>query len=93
MKLIIALLAFTALSGCGLHGEPILLARMYDSQDPCQLKNNGGRYPSFCGASNNRAYIYDNQNQQIGYTTNAPAGGNRAYIYNNSNQPIGYTKK
>jgi hypothetical protein len=66
---------------------------MYDSQDPCQLKNNGGRYPSFCGASNNRAYIYNNTNQPIGYTTNAPTGSNKTYIYNNSNQPIGYTKK
>ena len=81
-----------AVSGCGTYGEPKLLSAWYDSQDPCQRKNNGGKYPSFCGASNNRAYIYDNTNQPIGYTTNKPSGANRTYIYNNTNQPIGYTK-
>ena len=75
-SLLIVFLGLTQ-TACGLHGEPILLARMYDSQDPCQLKNNGGRYPSFCGASNNRAYIYNNQNQPIGYTKN-----NQVFIQN-----------
>jgi hypothetical protein len=35
------------LSGCA--SPPRFLAEMYDSNDPCQLRNNGGNYPSFCG--------------------------------------------
>ena len=66
MKTLIAVLALCTLSGCALGVKT--LAWVYDGADPCQARNNGGVYPSFCGSSNNRVYIYDNQNRQLGYT-------------------------
>jgi hypothetical protein len=47
MKTFIAVLTTLTLTGCGAYGEPLLLARMFDSNDPCQ------RNPSisFCGAA------------------------------------------
>jgi hypothetical protein len=66
-----------ALAGCGTYGEPLLLARMFDAQDPCQRQNNGGRYPSFCGAgSSGRTVIYATP-------TNAPIGAPIGYTKKN----------
>lgn len=47
MKTLLALLATLAVTGCGTYGEPLLLAKMFDSADPCQ-KN---PYISYCGAA------------------------------------------
>ena len=53
------LVTILLLTGCGTYGEPLLLARMFDSADPCQLRNNAGNYPSFCGAGQRgRTTIY-----------------------------------
>ncbi len=84
MKLVLLMIIACILGGCGTYGEPLLLARMYDSQDPCQSRNwkeNGGHmdlsnvprgaqsgYPDFCGGSVGRNYIYDSQGRLIGYT-------------------------
>jgi hypothetical protein len=62
------------LTGCGTYGEPLLLAKMFDSADKCQLKNNGGNYPSYCGAGSARTVIYSTPNNNpvgaaIGYTS------------------------
>jgi hypothetical protein len=86
MKLLLLALALT-LTGCGQYGEPIWLAQMYDSRDPCQSRNwreNGGHmdltnvprgkqsgYPDFCGAG---------------------GGARRTTIYTMDNRPIGYTR-
>lgn len=72
-KLIIVVLAVLT-SACGTYGEPLWLARMYDSRDPCQLQNVRGNtmeekfanMPSWCGASSsgNRQVVrtyYDNR--------------------------------
>lgn len=53
------------LTGCA--QPPRLLAEIYNSNDPCQLRNNGGNYPSFCGASGNRITVYNNRDKAIGY--------------------------
>lgn len=45
---IIALVFTLALTGCAT--PPQWLATMYDSNDPCQLQNNKGVYPSHCGS-------------------------------------------
>ena len=72
MKNILLILITASLTGCGTYGEPLFLAAMYDRADPCQRQNNGGNYPSFCGASNSRTYIYTTAHQgsagiQTGY--------------------------
>jgi hypothetical protein len=77
MKILILLVA-VALTGCGTNGEPLLLARFYDAQDPCQLQNIRGatiddkikNMPSWCGVSSGRKYIYNNQGARVGYTKN-----------------------
>lgn len=48
MKLIAITILF-ALTGCA--NSPISLAKMYDSNDPCQKTEliKTGQYPSFCG--------------------------------------------
>lgn len=62
------------LTGCGTYGEPLILARMFDSADPCQLRNNGGNYPSYCGrGSAGRTTIYATPTNnpigaEVGYT-------------------------
>jgi hypothetical protein len=66
------LLSLTAciLGGCGTYGEPLFLARMYDSADHCQ------RFPqpSYCGAgTRGRTTIYATPTNNpigapIGYT-------------------------
>ena len=61
-----AVIGFTAvLTGCA--QPPKFLADYYNSKDPCQSQNNGGVYPSFCGASSGRTTIYNQQNKPIGY--------------------------
>ena len=79
MKLFLLTLTSCILTGCGAYGEPLLLARIYDNNDPCQPQNIRGatakeraaNMPSFCGASSNRQYIYTTpQNQAVG----APSG-------------------
>lgn len=51
------------LSGCGTNGTPLFLAAIYDRNDHCQLRNNGGNQPSYCGASDSRTYIYTTAHQ------------------------------
>ena len=65
MKIVI-LLAAVLLTGCA-GKPPMFLAEFYDRQDPCQIRNNGGRFPDFCGASAGRTYIYDNRGRPVGY--------------------------
>lgn len=62
------------LTGCGtmLNG----LAYVYDSNDHCQLRNNGGNVPSYCGATANRTYIYATPK----YAPYAPLGATAGYI-------------
>jgi hypothetical protein len=67
MRTIATLAVAVILTGCGTYGEPLLLARMYDAQDPCQFKNNGGKIPSWCGASAGRTTIYSNKGAPLGY--------------------------
>lgn len=64
------IILITALLLTGCATPPRWLAHMYDSQDPCQVKNYGGdwsKIPSYCGSTNNRIYIYDNNSARIGY--------------------------
>jgi hypothetical protein len=83
MKTIATLAVAIILTGCGTHGEPLLLARMYDNNDPCQLQNLRGKtmnekvanMPSFCGSAGNRQTIYATPNGK-------PVGA-----------PVGYVKK
>jgi len=58
-----------AVSGCGTYGEPLFLARMYDSADPCQRQP----MPSWCGAASGRTVIYATPN-------NNPIGAPVGYI-------------
>lgn len=58
MKTIATLAVAVILSGCGTYGEPLLLARIYDRNDPCQSQNYNIKPPSFCGASSGRTVIY-----------------------------------
>ena len=69
MKLLVSVCLLAVLSGCGTYGEPLLLSAMFDSQDPCQSRNRGADYqkPNWCGASANRAYIYNRQAYPVGY--------------------------
>lgn len=79
MKRFLLSITCCLLGGCGAYGEPLLLARIYDNNDPCQRQNIRGSTPQeraanmpvFCGASGNRQYIYSTpQNQAVG----APVG-------------------
>ena len=65
----IALILITALM-CSACTAPFkMYAHWQDSQDPCQRENNGGQYPSFCGAGAGKAWIYKGQGgAPIGYT-------------------------
>lgn len=77
MKLFLLSLTCCVLGGCGTYGEPLFLARMYDRADPCQRQNNGGNYPSFCGAgSSGRTVIYATP-------TNNPLGAPVGYTKKN----------
>ena len=70
MKTLLLSLTCCILGGCGTYGEPLLLARMYNSADPCQRSPQ----PSFCGAGGaGRTTIYATPNNNpigapIGYT-------------------------
>jgi hypothetical protein len=57
-KLILVSMLALTLVGCGTYGEPLILARLYDSQDPCQAKNSPGSLPSWCGRGQPRAWVY-----------------------------------
>ena len=62
MRLILIAAIVTQLTACAT--APQWLASYYDSQDPCQLQNNGGKYPRYCGAgSSGRATVYATPNQ------------------------------
>lgn len=67
----IAISTVFLLTGCGTLGQAV--ADMYNSADHCQLKNNGGRVPSYCGASAGRVTVYETQHGQ-------PLGTPRYYI-------------
>lgn len=46
-----------------------VMGDFYDSQDPCQFKNNpDGKLPSYCGSSNTRAWVYDSRGNRVGYS-------------------------
>ena len=64
MKILILLVA-VVLTGCAAPFE--MYAHYLNSQDPCQRQNNGGNYPSFCGAGSGKTYIYNNQGAKVGY--------------------------
>lgn len=63
MKLFLLIITSCILTGCGTYGEPLFLAAIYDRADGCQRQNNGGNYPSYCGASGSRTYIYSTAHQ------------------------------
>lgn len=46
MRTLLALLTSLTLTGCGTYGEPLLLANIFDANDPCQRAS----MPSWCGA-------------------------------------------
>ena len=70
MKTLLLSLTCCILGGCGTYGEPLILARMFDSADQCQ------RFPqpNYCGAgSAGRTTIYATPNNNpigapVGYT-------------------------
>lgn len=70
-KILLTTLLGVTLTGCA--GPMNLLAGIYDRQDSCQLKNNGGNYPSYCGSSSGRTYVYSTP-------WNAPIGNQVGYI-------------
>jgi hypothetical protein len=75
MRILILFIA-VLLTGCA-GNPPRLLAEFYDRQDPCQRQNNGGRYPSWCGAgSAGRTVIYATP-------TNNPLGAPVGYTKKN----------
>jgi hypothetical protein len=57
------------LSGCGTYGEPLFLAKMYDSADRCQRNP----HIHYCGASGSRTVIYATPN-------GAPVGTAVGYV-------------
>lgn len=62
MKRLLLIITASVLTGCGTYGEPLWLAAIYNSNDPCQTGK-----ANYCGASSNRVYIYNNSGQQSGY--------------------------
>ena len=76
MKLFLLIVTSCVLGGCA-GNPPRFLAEFYDRQDPCQIRNNGGNYPSWCGAgSAGRTVIYATP-------TNNPLGAPVGYIKKN----------
>ena len=66
MRILTLTLMVISLQGCA------GFARMYDLADDCQNRPElnrpiGYKIPDWCGASKGRTYIYNNQNQRIGY--------------------------
>jgi len=68
-KWVLQALLVVSLSGCGTYGEPLFLARMYDSADTCQRNP----HTHFCGASKGRTVIYATPN-------GAPVGNPIGYV-------------
>lgn len=71
MKTMISVILIATLTGCAT--APSFLARTYNNADPCQLQNNGGNLPSFCGAGSGRTVIYSTPTANpvgapVGYT-------------------------
>lgn len=68
MKTIIVLAAIL-LTGCAT--PPAFLANHYNNMDPCQAhrpeRAQGYQRPNWCGASNDRVYLYNNAGQPLGY--------------------------
>jgi hypothetical protein len=54
MKTLIIICLIPLLTACGAYGEPLLLSKISNQQDPCQHANP----PSWCGASSGRVTIY-----------------------------------
>ena len=70
MKALLIILTTLLLTGCGAYGEPLWLARIADANDPCQIKYQGYRPPSFCGAASGPTlYTRDYRTGRIVYTT------------------------
>ena len=64
------LLILVAVTGCA--APPAWLANHYDRNDPCQARAELGRpagytRPEWCGSALGRTYIYNAQNQRVGY--------------------------
>lgn len=71
MKTFLLVLIFCMLGGCA--SAPQWLAAHYNANDPCQLQNNGGHYPDFCGKASGRTVIYSTPTANpvgapVGYT-------------------------
>jgi len=69
MKSTLAIIALV-LTGCAT--PPAWLADHYDRNDPCQARAELGRpegytRPDWCGSASGRRYIYNTQNQRVGY--------------------------
>ena len=56
MKRWLAIPLLTILTGCGYGGQPLLLARYFDSQDPCQRPP----YAPYCGAASGPTWYVRN---------------------------------
>lgn len=76
MRSLVTVALTVMLTACGAYGEPIFLARMYDANDPCQVKNNNYKFPEWCGAgSRGRTTVYATPTGSpigapVGYTKN-----------------------
>lgn len=68
MKKLIALALILMSTGCS-HIIVNTIGKVYDNNDGCQLKNNGGNVPSYCGAANgSTAYVRDFRTGNYVYT-------------------------
>lgn len=66
----VLVLACVLLTGCA---APVaLLAEMYNSSDPCQSRNNGGQYPSFCGKGDASVITVNNRVYRLQGTKSVP---------------------
>lgn len=70
MKYLTVVLVSIALSGCAAPLQ--MLANSYNHADPCQARAElnrpqGYQRPSWCGASGNRATVYDVNGRVTGY--------------------------
>jgi hypothetical protein len=70
MKTLIAVLALCTLSGCAVGVKT--LAWVYNSSDPCQARNNGGQYPSFCGKGDASVITVNNRVYRLQGTKSVP---------------------
>lgn len=68
MKYFLIVLFTILTTGCN-HIIVNTLGVIYDNNDHCQLKNNGGNIPSYCGAGNgSTAYVRDFRTGNYIYT-------------------------